>query len=63
MNAPKDDNVRARLWVALGNEPGVSAWFSVWSLSRESKRHQDDLRKTVRPGADNCHNQVKGSPA
>ena len=25
---------RASLWIALGNQPGVSAWFAVWLLAR-----------------------------
>lgn len=27
---------RASLWIALGNQPGVSAWFAVWLLARLS---------------------------
>ncbi|MGH8370005.1 MAG: hypothetical protein ACRESC_03395 [Gammaproteobacteria bacterium] len=63
MIAPKDDNARVRLWIALGDQPGVSAWFSVWSLSRASRRHDSETRKVTKSVADACHNQVKGSPA
>ncbi len=30
-----DDARRKELLIALGNQPGVSAWFTVWQLSRE----------------------------
>lgn len=25
---------RTSLWIALGNQPGVTAWFAVWLLAR-----------------------------
>ncbi|MGE5625586.1 MAG: hypothetical protein ACM3ZT_08570 [Bacillota bacterium] len=34
MQMPKDANERVKLWQALGQQPGVSAWFSVWQLAR-----------------------------
>ena len=34
MQTPKDDVERLQLLIALGNQPGVSAWFSVWQLAR-----------------------------
>jgi hypothetical protein len=63
MITPKDNDARARLWIALGNGPGVGAWFSVWALSREAKRHENEPCKTARSGTEHCHNRVKGSPA
>ena len=39
-----DAETRARVWAALGNQPGVGVWFTVWLLSRLSgvtaTRHQ-----------------------
>jgi hypothetical protein len=29
-----DAETRARVWTALGNQPGVSAWFAIWLLAR-----------------------------
>lgn len=29
-------DMRSGLWVALGCQPGVSAWYAVWLLSRLS---------------------------
>ena len=34
MQMPKNADERAKLLQALGQQPGVSAWFSVWQLSR-----------------------------
>lgn len=28
------EDARVRLWIALGNQPGLSAWHAVWLLSR-----------------------------
>ena len=30
-------NDKTQLWIAIGNQPGTGAWFSVWLVSR-SKR-------------------------
>jgi hypothetical protein len=30
---------KTQLWIAVGNQPGTGAWFSVWRVSR-SKRVQ-----------------------
>jgi len=32
--AEKAVDSRASLWIALGHQPGVSAWFAVWLLAR-----------------------------
>ena len=34
MQTPKDAKAHVELWKALGQQPGVSAWFSVWQLAR-----------------------------
>lgn len=34
MQTPKDEMARVELLKALGQQPGVSAWFSVWQLAR-----------------------------
>lgn len=26
---------RARLWVAMGNQPGAGIWFALWQLTRQ----------------------------
>ncbi len=31
-----DAETRAWVWAAIGNQPGVSAWFAVWLLARFS---------------------------
>lgn len=31
-----DTETRARVWAALGNQPGVGAWVAVWLLARLS---------------------------
>lgn len=63
MNAPKDPDVRARLWVALGNQPGVSAWFTVWLLSRAARQHDGAPHKVTQPATGDCKNQARGSSA
>jgi hypothetical protein len=35
----ENDNEKTQLWIAIGNQPGNGAWFSVWLVSR-SKRMQ-----------------------
>lgn len=54
----RDELKTTELWVALGSQPGVSAWFAVWILSRLSRpskgRHVPALQKpspAVHPGA------------
>jgi hypothetical protein len=32
-------NEKTQLWIAIGNQPGIGTWFSVWLVSR-SKRVQ-----------------------
>lgn len=32
--AQAGDEARVALWIALGSQPGVSAWHAVWLLSR-----------------------------
>jgi|GEM_PF-3709009 len=34
MPMPKDENERVELLKSLGQQPGVSAWFSVWQMAR-----------------------------
>ena len=34
MQTPKDEAERVQLLIALGDQPGVSAWFNVWQLAR-----------------------------
>lgn len=34
MQTLKDETARVELLKALGQQPGVSAWFSVWQLAR-----------------------------
>ena len=34
MWTPKDEKARVELLKALGQQPGVGAWFSVWQLAR-----------------------------
>lgn len=31
---PKHEAARMQLLIALGEQPGVSGWFSVWQLAR-----------------------------
>lgn len=63
MNISKDSDARARLWVALGNQPGVSAWFTVWSLSRATKSAASEKIKGDKPIAENDSKCADGSPA
>jgi hypothetical protein len=64
MTADKDSDSRARLWVALGNEPGVSAWFSVWSLSRNWLGSKNPAPPKKSCAVAECNpKQVNGSPA
>jgi hypothetical protein len=34
MQSRTDEAERVKLLIALGEQPGVSAWFSVWQLAR-----------------------------
>lgn len=63
MTIPTDKDARARLWVALGNQPGVGAWFSVWTLSRESQHRTAVEGKPGASTTDCCVPPAKGSPA
>lgn len=64
MTANKDSDSCARLWVALGNEPGVSAWFSVWSLSRNWLGYKNSAPHKKSGAVTECNpKQVNGSPA
>lgn len=49
MNITDDGQARARLWIALGNQPGVGAWFSVWTLAHSVFRSSRHGRKWL-PG-------------
>ena len=52
--AERSVDSRARLWIALGNQPGVSAWFSVWLLARLNPMPRKVMRaaaSTVQPAA------------
>lgn len=42
-----DADSRSSLWIALGNQPGVSAWYAVWLLSRLSPPAPKGPRKSV----------------
>lgn len=63
MSIPEDSETRSRLWIALGNQPGVSAWFAVWSLSREAKPPVNDAVKRTLSEADESTKCSDGSPA
>ena len=39
MRTPRDEAERVQLWIALGNQPGVGTWFTVWRVVT-SKRVQ-----------------------
>lgn len=45
--ADRNRDRRADLWIALGNQPGVSAWFAVWLLARLSPPY----RRAAKPAA------------
>jgi hypothetical protein len=32
MSNPNSEAERVQLWIALGQQPGVSAWFTVWRV-------------------------------
>lgn len=46
MDSGDADN-RGRVWIALGSQPGVSAWFAVWLLSRLDPPVPKQLQKSV----------------
>lgn len=48
-----DDARRKELLIALGNQPGVSAWFAVWYLFRRPAAGQPVVTKTKK-GTDLC---------
>ena len=46
------EDARVRLWIALGNQPGLGAWHAVWLLSRLMPRPAESAAKpeaTVSP--------------
>ncbi len=49
MRLPENPAARADLWVALGNQPGVSAWFAVYLLSRLGRMPKSASRRAVQP--------------
>jgi hypothetical protein len=30
-------DAKTQLWIAIGNQPGTGAWFSVWLVSRSQR--------------------------
>ncbi len=32
MQTPRDEAERVQYWVSLGQQPGVSAWFTIWQV-------------------------------
>ena len=42
-----DADTRSSLWIALGNQPGVSAWYAVWLLSRLNPPAPKEPRKSA----------------
>ena len=37
MQIPKDEAERVQLWIALGQQPGVSAWFTIWRVTHKQR--------------------------
>ena len=58
-----DAEMRSRAWAALANQPGVSAWFAVWLLSRYSgvtaPRRQTDPKATARMRGNSSQTSVR----
>lgn len=44
-----DAETRARVWAALGNQPGVGAWFAVWFLARNPGTERQPAFKAAAP--------------
>ena len=42
-----DADDRSRVWIALGSQPGASAWFAVWLLSRLDPPAAEQPQKSV----------------
>ena len=40
-------DARADVWIALGQQPGVAAWFAVWLLSRLNPPARKEPRRAV----------------
>jgi len=38
---------KTQLWIAIGNQPGTGAWFSVWVVSHFRRARRPDA-KTAR---------------
>lgn len=50
--AKHDDEARVRLWVALGAQPGVSAWYAVWLLARLSPPAREEAQRAAPAAAE-----------
>lgn len=44
-------NDRTELWIAVGNQPGTGAWFSVWLVSRSKRIRAAKAAKKLPRGA------------
>ncbi|HEY4127085.1 MAG TPA: hypothetical protein VGN70_03475 [Gammaproteobacteria bacterium] len=54
MSTPKQDEAeRVQLWIALGQQPGVSAWFTVWRVVY-SKRPRGTKTAAAKRSHDVC---------
>jgi len=42
-----DADTRGRVWIALGSQPGTSAWFAVWLLSHLSPPASKEPQKPL----------------
>jgi hypothetical protein len=42
---------KTQLWIAIGNQPGCGAWFSVWLVSRSKRARPKAASKKLPQGA------------
>jgi hypothetical protein len=47
-------NDETQLWIAMGNQPGTGAWFSVWLVSRSKRVRRPDAKATKKLPSQAC---------
>lgn len=56
MNKPENNAAHIQWLIALGNQPGVSAWFAVWTLFKQEHVAESSVVPATEGDAHVCLN-------
>ena len=48
MQMPKDEATRVQYWISLGQQPGVSAWFTLWRVAYSKRARRVQAKRATR---------------